>query len=72
MVSIKVEDGKLTLTCENTNSKEGGSENNLEIGENGIGLLNAKKRLNLMYPERHSLRITENSKTYNVELVIDL
>lgn len=72
VVSIKVEDGKLTLTCENTNSKEGGSENNLEIGENGIGLLNAKKRLNLMYPERHSLRITENSKTYNVELVIDL
>lgn len=72
VVSIKVEDGKLTFLCENTNANAHGAEENLEIGENGIGLLNAKKRLNLMYPERHSLRITENSKTYNVELVIDL
>lgn len=38
----------------------------------GIGIPNVKKRLLLLYPEAHSLEITENSNTFKVELKMDL
>lgn len=72
VVSIKEVNDRLIFKCENTKYKMGAAIENLEKGKNGIGLMNAKKRLTLMYPERHSLHITENDKTYNIELAIDL
>nr|WP_245545651.1 sensor histidine kinase [Gillisia limnaea] len=72
VVSIKEVNDRLIFKCENTKYKMGAAIENLEKGKNGIGLMNAKKRLTLMYPERHSLLITENDKTYNIELAIDL
>lgn len=72
VVSIKEVNDRLIFKCENTKYKMGAAIENLKKGKNGIGLMNAKKRLTLMYPERHSLLITENDKTYNIELAIDL
>jgi LytS/YehU family sensor histidine kinase len=40
--------------------------------KNGIGLLNVKKRLALLYPDKHHLIITANDGVYNVQLQIEL
>lgn len=38
----------------------------------GIGLVNVKRRLNLLYPEQYSLNIEDNPKSYAVELSLEL
>ena len=38
----------------------------------GIGLQNVQRRLNLLYPERHLLKITETETEYMVDLKIQL
>jgi len=34
----------------------------------GIGLVNVRRRLNLLYPDRYSLNIEDNPKSYEIEL----
>ncbi|WP_197684532.1 sensor histidine kinase [Mucilaginibacter mallensis] len=41
-------------------------------GSGGLGLANVKRRLELIYPGRHDLRITDNEETFNVHLIIKL
>ena len=38
----------------------------------GIGLPNTKKRLDLLYPNKHLLSISEDEKVYSVYLKLDL
>lgn len=38
----------------------------------GIGLKNVKRRLDLLYPGRHHLKITRNENTFQVELRVEL
>lgn len=38
----------------------------------GFGLENIKKRIALLYPQKHSINITENEKEYKVELILNL
>jgi len=38
----------------------------------GIGVSNTRQRLQMTYPGRHILEITENGKSYRVNLTIDL
>ncbi len=38
----------------------------------GIGLVNVRRRLDLLYPQRHTLRIDEHDRTYAVHLTLDL
>jgi len=40
------------------------------IPSTGVGLKNIKKRLHLVYPERHELNITEDERNYKVRLII--
>lgn len=40
--------------------------------ESGIGITNVKKRLQLLYPEKHDLRITEQDGIFRVNLSISL
>jgi LytS/YehU family sensor histidine kinase len=40
--------------------------------EGGFGLANVKKRLELLYPGRHTLTINETLTIYQVELIIYL
>ena len=57
--------GKILFTCDNTipHNKE-----NTEIG--GVGLANVRRRLDLLYGENYSLRISENDDTHSVTLII--
>jgi len=63
-------DGKqLLFTTENTialREKTIGEENG------GIGIKNVEKRLNLLYPNRHSMHFEEKHGMYKVELKVDL
>jgi len=71
VIDLHVLDGILTLNTLNTIFHE---KNPLTMESGGIGLANTKRRLNLLYPEKHNLSILENKEnnTYNVMLTIDL
>lgn len=71
-VTIEGTTNQLTLKCENTVDALGAVGNNLETGKSGIGLKNAKKRLALLYSEKHQLTIIEKDNTYSVTLNLDL
>nr|WP_298935510.1 sensor histidine kinase [uncultured Dyadobacter sp.] len=64
--SLKVAPGKLAFSCLNT---VGGSFS----GQEGIGLINLKKRLNLIYPGRHQLIIKNDGTLFEstLELTVD-
>lgn len=51
-----------TIVPDTTGRKDGG----------GIGIDNLKKRLSLLYPDKHSLRIMQDSTCFTVDLWIDL
>lgn len=53
-----------------TNSKP--SQHVYSKSKNGIGLLNVKKRLALLYPDKHQLIISSNDGVYSVHLQIEL
>lgn len=57
----------LMFSCFNTQNKKTKKSLN-----GGIGIANIKRRLELLYPQRHELAITENTDTFEVKLKIDL
>ena len=66
-IDIKEVGGKLSLNCMNT-FDEITSKN--PVG--GIGLINVKRRLSLVYPEKHELIIRKENSRFKVNLIIDL
>jgi two-component system LytT family sensor kinase len=70
-ISIEQNDTALELKIANTIIKE--QINNLERAS-GIGLNNTKRRLDLLYPEKHTLLINENpiENVYSVHLTLKL
>lgn len=62
------ENGRLYFLCENTYL----TQTNTESLDSGIGLENVKKRLELMYPNSHSLNILTKYDQYHIDLRIDL
>ncbi|MBR1484258.1 MAG: histidine kinase [Prevotella sp.] len=65
-IQASVADGQVCFTCRNSKvpptsaSRQGG----------GVGLQNARKRLDLIYGDRYTLRIDEDAETYCVTLDI--
>ncbi len=41
-----------------------------KVVQGGIGLKNVQRRLELLYPDRHDLTISDNGETYQVKLVL--
>ncbi|PIA77612.1 hypothetical protein BFR04_09230 [Gaetbulibacter sp. 4G1] len=66
-INIKEVGGKLSLKCTNTYDNVGGK--NIA---GGIGLINVKRRLSLVYPDRHELDIRKVHPNFIVDLTIDL
>jgi len=67
-ISLQQQQNSLTFTCSNTFDEKAASNNQ----NGGIGLENVKKRLNMLYPENHSLEIVNDGTRFFVTLVIQL
>lgn len=65
-ISIEAQNRSLSFSCQNYFD---GSSISTD-GSHGIGLATVKKRLNLIYPHRHSLRISDSGGLYAVNLEI--
>ncbi len=65
-VNIDLSSSNGTLFFAIENSKEPGINQSKKNG--GIGLANVKRRLELLYPGKHELRIEETEKTFSVKL----
>ena len=72
-INIAVENDTLIFNSRNTFGEvEGASPNNRNGRETGIGLQNVKKRLQLIYKDRHKLNITKEGNFFVVQLSLDL
>lgn len=69
-VTMKVLDEKLLLRI--LNSKPNHSKQTIEKQNGGIGLVNVRRRLSLLYPNQYKLDIEDNNKEHIVELSLDL
>lgn len=69
-INIKITEIGLEFYIENDFCNNQNRKKNTNIG--GIGLENVKKRLNLLYPDSHSLCIDSQYNTYKVSLKIQL
>lgn len=65
-IAIHVNELSISLRTQNTIIKKSGEDN-----RNGIGLLNARQRLELLYPGQHKLQINEDNDKFTVVLVLD-
>lgn len=66
-IRIIVQPDKLEFTCENLiGQRKESSENS------GIGLVNTRERLKLLYPKRHFLKVEEEENRFVVYLTLDL
>lgn len=54
------------------NTREQNTESPIALDYRGIGISNAKRRLELLYPGRHELQIDDGVNFYQVSLKIDL
>lgn len=71
-IRIALELKEAVLYFDVFNTKHVRAEHDPEKHSNGIGLLNVKQRLQLVYPNRHELVIRETTHDYFVHLVITL
>lgn len=69
IINIKIKEvgGKLSLNCTNTFDRITGKN---AVG--GIGLINVKRRLSLVYPDKYELIIRKENSSFMVDLIISL
>jgi two-component system LytT family sensor kinase len=66
--NLTMNDNLLTFSAENSKKNENDQQRKTE----GIGIINAMKRLNLIYPDRHELIINDSVDRYSALLKIEL
>jgi LytS/YehU family sensor histidine kinase len=69
VLSLSISEKMLTFTCENSDHS---TVKKLEQEKGGIGLENVRRRLQLVYPGRHSLQAAAENGKYMVHLQIHL
>ena len=70
-VSMTIDSDFLTFHCMNTIDHDF-TEKSLEKGKSGIGLRNARKRLSMLYPNKHTLQVEQTKEHYKVDLTLHL
>lgn len=68
-IEIRVDDGKQLIVQIDNSLLEGGRSSKVY---GGIGLQNVRRRLELLYPQRHSLLTTRSKDTFSVRLQLGL
>ena len=68
-IKIRTDYGRLRLCCRNSKHERSSS---MAEGSGGVGLRNARQRLNLLFPEDHTLEIDDAADVYTVSLDIPL
>ena len=68
-IALTLVENNLYFTCSNFSIAMPGAVNETD---NGIGLKNVQRRLELCYPGRHRLKIDTTNNRYFVELQIQL
>lgn len=66
-ISMKIDEENLTFNCSNS---IGNNKTEREENHNGIGLENVRKRLKLLFPGKHTLKIEKTDKIFIVNLDI--
>jgi sensor histidine kinase YesM len=66
---IRIEDGAMHMKLINGKPAETGKQHD---GHEGIGIKNVRARLELLYPGRHTLTITDDSEVFVVNLQLQL
>lgn len=69
IISIQLSGKTLIFTCENTNHN---AIRKMDGEKSGIGLGNVKRRLELLYPGKHRLHLSETEEKFGVNLEITL
>ncbi len=69
-IVLLIEDKSVDFQIENSKGQTIASPDNRPSG--GIGLVNVRRRLNLLYPDRYELRVSNNPNTFAVHLTIEL
>ncbi len=70
VIDIKINVSQTTLNLNVRNKCV--SSNNNTLNKSGLGIENTKQRLNLLYPESHSLEISEKDNYYTVHLTLNI
>lgn len=68
-IELGIKENELVLKIENNVSSSSSDQNSI-VG--GIGLQNVKRRLSLIYPEKHELKIEATEESYGVHLNLQL
>lgn len=71
-INLLIMDQKLSLDMINSKPAKLQGQENAVRNDGGIGVRNVERRLALLYPDRHKLRISQSVKDYSVYLTIDL
>jgi LytS/YehU family sensor histidine kinase len=71
-VTISVQDNELYFHCHNTFEAANNEPGDMPTENGGLGIRNARSILDISYPEKHSLAISEKNGLFTVDLRIDL
>jgi LytS/YehU family sensor histidine kinase len=66
-IRMKIDRGKICFIAENS---IGSGAHQVDLQYSGIGLENVQKRLGLLFPASHQLKINQDQSTFRVELTI--
>jgi LytS/YehU family sensor histidine kinase len=69
-IHLEMNNNQLLFTCNNSIASH--TEHREETSDSGIGLENIKKRLMLLFPDKHTLQINQADQTFQVQLKIIL
>ena len=70
VIDLAVANGELIFTIYNT--KDNFRSLHPVEGSSGLGIANTKRRLELLYPERHELKIDDKDDSYSITLILKL